>query len=141
MRAYIGYGDPSTYEETREALRQVNREPLEEVINDLSPQPGQSRPVLADSRDATIYAKVLRNADAHAALRKYRDLSLARQVVEQAELPLRLGQLRDRAAIIRDELERLDNVSPEVTAAVNELMRVVRGMQQLATPVREDDIA
>ena len=85
-----------------------------------------SRPVLADSRDATAYAKVLRNQRAHSVLRKYEDLPLAMQVVEQAELPLRLARLRDRAAILRDEMEKLDEVEPDVTLAVQELFRLVR---------------
>ena len=138
LREYIGYGQPSTYEEVIEALQGVDGEAIAEVIGDLSPRPSRVRPVLADSRDATAYAKVLRNERAHGVLRKYDDLQLAMQVVEQAELPLRIGRLRDRAAILRDEMERLDTVNPEVTAAVTELFRVVRAMQQLARPIDAD---
>jgi hypothetical protein len=141
LRAYIHYGDPSTYEETHEGLRRIDRDAFAEVLGDLSPQASQARPILADSRDATVYAKVLRNERAHGVLRRYDDLSLAKQVVEQTELPLRIGQLRDRAAILRDELERLDEIAPEVTSAVNDLVRVVRAMQQLARPVTENDVA
>ena len=138
LREYIGFGQPSTFEDVTNALRNVDGEAMAEVIGDLSPKPGRSRPVLADSRDATAYAKVLRNERAHSVLRKYDDLPLAMQVVEQAELPLRIGRLRDRAAILRDEMEKLDVVEPAVAAAVTELFRVARAMQQLARPV--DDV-
>jgi hypothetical protein len=140
LRTYIGYGTPGTYEETNSALQAIQREPLTEVVADLSPQPGQARPVLVDSRDATAYAKVLSNERAHAVLRKYNDLALAKQVIEQAELPLRIARLRDRAGILRDELERLDEIDPAVTTAVAELVRVVRSMQQLSRPIVDTDV-
>jgi hypothetical protein len=140
MRAYIHFESPATYDEVHQAFRHVEGGALAEVLGDLSPQPTQSRPVLADSRDATAYAKVLMNERAHSVLRKYGDLSLAKQVVEQAELPLRISQLRDRATILLDELQKLETIEPEVTAVVAELARVVRAMQQLARPLTDDDV-
>jgi ParB-like nuclease family protein len=64
IREHIGMGLPRTYGEISEALNNINKDGLQEVLEDLAPG-GNARPVLTDSRDVTVYGKVLRNDHAY----------------------------------------------------------------------------
>ena len=57
IRAYIGLGDPRTYNEVQEAFNGLKAEPLKEVLDDLTPQSGRKKALLADSRDVTDYGR------------------------------------------------------------------------------------
>jgi hypothetical protein len=93
IRAHIGLGDPRTLPEVRERLEKLDRDGLGEVIGDLTPQGSNKRPLLADSRDVTVYAQALNNDQARRALREYGNFELARQIVQEAGLSARLDIL------------------------------------------------
>lgn len=138
LRSFIAFGDPRTYEEVREALDDVEPQRVREVLLDLTPPRGREKAVLADSRDVTIYARVLTNSEAHAALRKYEDLSVARQIVEQADLPARVERVRRAIDLIVQEVHRVD-VSEELAEAVEDLFGVVRSLVAI-TRARPEDV-
>lgn len=93
LRAYIGLGDPRTLPAVRRDVATLDKAHLAEVLGDLTPAPGKKKPLLADSRDVTVYAQALHDEQAHRALRDRGDLELARQLVEEATLPDRLAAL------------------------------------------------
>lgn len=106
IRRYIGLDSPKSYEQVQEQVRETNGDALREVIGDLTPR-GAERPVLWDSRDVTVYGQVLRNDVAHEALRRYDDLTLAKQIVQLAELPQRLRNLRAQIDIAHTEAQQV----------------------------------
>jgi hypothetical protein len=126
IRTYIGFGSPKTFEEVGVALTTLKCEELSEVISDLSPRKNQ-KPVLADSRDVTVYGQVLDNEEAHRLLRRYDDLDIAHQVVAMESLSSRLRSLITSTDALREEIQRsLTEADPELEMAADELERSVR---------------
>jgi ParB-like nuclease domain len=131
IRRYVGLDSPRRYEEVREQIVRTSGERLREVVGDLTPR-GEQRPVLWDSRDVTVYGQVLTNPVAHDALRKYEDLTTARQIVQLAELPQRLRTLRsqiDVAALEAQQAEPTDDLvqaAEALSAAARALRATVR---------------
>jgi hypothetical protein len=119
LRAHLGLGDPRTLEEVRTQLEQLSRDGLAEVIGDLTPQGVSQRPLLADSRDVTVYAQALNIEQAHRALREYGNFELARQIVEEAELPDRLDSMVQALDSMITEASRASEL-PESMAALAE---------------------
>jgi hypothetical protein len=105
LRQYIGFNGARTYEEIEDGLKSLREKRLSEVVADLTPAPGERKAVLADSRDVTDYARVLVHKEAHRALRKFRDLVVARQIVDRTELPARLNRLADSLSVLLSEIE------------------------------------
>ena len=138
LRNYIGFGDARTFEEVKTALEGLLERNLREVFKDMMPGDGGQRAVLADSRDVTIYAAVLQNERAHAVLRKYDDLSLARQIVEQAEIPQRIRQIGRSVELLNREVER-QGAPHEALAPASELAALARSLVALVeVAVRTD---
>jgi hypothetical protein len=133
LREYIGLDNPRSYEDVRLALDNLDREHIEEVLGDMTPAEGTKRPVLADSRDVTIYALVLANSRAHSALRRYQDFEVARQIVEQAELPKRVRQLARSIELVIDEVSRAETQDVAVFEAAEELFAQARSLLAIAT--------
>ncbi len=106
LRAYIGFGNSRSYDEVEASLKLLREQQLREVLRDISPVEGSSRPVLGDSRDVTIYAQVLQNDRARQVLRDYGQLKLARQVIEQASMPQRIRQIGRSIEILIQEVGR-----------------------------------
>lgn len=127
LRRYIGLGSPRTYDEIQAALAGLDEDRLREVFADLSAGEGRRRPVLGDSRDVTVYAQVLQHPEARAALRKYDDLELARQVVERAELPARLRRLVDSVEVVLREVQR-EAAPSDALPVAEELSRLARSL-------------
>ena len=71
LRDYIGFGDPRTFSEVLGQFPHLRADALAEVIGDLTPDE-TGKAVIADSRLATDYARVLTNDQAHAVLRRNR---------------------------------------------------------------------
>ena len=69
---------------------------------------GRSRAVLGDSRDVTVYGRVLTDERARATLRKTGDLSLAKQVIEELGLGARIWRLVDSVKLFMDTLHRVE---------------------------------
>jgi hypothetical protein len=139
LKDYIGLGDPRTYPEVNDAIQHLNRDRLAEVISDLSPRNGQ-KAVLADSRDVTVYAAVLRNSSAREVLREYDDLQLARQVVDNAAMPARIQNVVDRLDLIiqeiqsgtRADVDSLRPVAEALFARASTLRTALRAMAEEA---------
>ena len=130
LRAYIGFGDARTFHEIERALGDLKEDQLREVLKDMTPQGGRRQAVLSDSRDVTIYALVLQNDTAHQVLREYDDLSLARQIVEQASVPRRIRQTGQSIDILIREISR-HGASQEALQPAIELFRLAQTLHDL----------
>ncbi len=98
---------------------------------------GERPPLLRDSRLVTVYGQVLQNDAAHKVLRKHRNLDVARQIVEMAELPIRIGDLRSRVLIARDEVELAD-WSQELDHASDALFKASRALRRAVQDLLDD---
>jgi hypothetical protein len=137
VRTYVGLNGARTYEEVREETARTNGPALQEVLGDLSPSNGD-RPLLNDSRDVTVYGKVLHHDVAHDVLRRYRDLGVARQIVELAELPERIYDLGERIDVARDEAERTE-YSDELGEAAEVLFASARSLRATIRALTDED--
>ena len=138
LRQYIGFGDAWTFREVESALESLSKDRLREVLRDMTPVEGRQRAVLTDSRDVTIYAAVLQNGRAHEVLRKYDDLALARQIVEQAEIPQRIRQIGRSVEVLNREVER-QNAPSEALAPARELAALARSLVALIEAAGQTD--
>ena len=127
LRNYIGIGSPKTASDVADDLLKIDCAKLCEVIADLTPSGEKTKPVLADSRDVTVYGQVLTSTKARPILRKYNDLQVAKQVVERENLPSQIGSIKDRIDAIREEIET-DSEKPDaqVSIAVDSLVKSAR---------------
>lgn len=137
VRKYIGLDGARSYAEVRDDIRHLPEGPLREVVGDLSSR-GDRPPLIRDSRDVTVYGQVLRNAVAHEVLREHQSLDVARQVVELAELPDRIEDLRQRIDVARSEAERAEYSEP-LEAASDSLLRAARSLRSTIRALGEDD--
>ena len=130
LRNYIGFGDARSFDEVKTALEGLREDHLREVLRDMTPEGGSRRAVLGDSRDVTIYAQVLQNERAHAVLREYDDLGLARQIVEQAAIPQRIKQIGRSVEVLNQEVAR-QGAPSEALAPARELASLARSLLAL----------
>lgn len=137
LREYLGIGTPRTYDEVTSAVAAVDQRRLTRVLNDLTPASGRGSAVVSDSRDITAYGLVLANDDAREVLDATHDLQLARQIVEHAELPARIGKL---AATVKTILTQIHHQAPsgELMEAVEELRGVVRTLHAAVASQQDD---
>ena len=139
LRKYIGFGDARTFQEVETRLEELSGDRLREVLKDMTPGEAGRRAVLADSRDVTIYAAVLQDDRAHEVLRRYEDLTLARQIVEQASIPQRIRQISQSVEILNREVER-QGAPIEALPPANELAALARSLFVLVEAyVKADD--
>ncbi|MCY4596179.1 MAG: ParB/Srx family N-terminal domain-containing protein [Bryobacterales bacterium] len=133
IRSYIGLKQARTYLEIEEALTEINRDGLAEVLRDLESGEGRNRAVLGDSRDVTIYGRALVDERARATLRKTGDLSLARQVVEELDLEARAQRLVRSLALFLETLQRapIADMSSSLLQATEELSRLARSARAI----------
>ena len=118
IRGYIGLRQARTYREIEAALEGIHGDKLAEVLGDLGRPSGGLRAVLGDSRDVTVYGRILTHEPARATLRKTRDLSLAKQIVDELDLEARAWRLVDSAKLLLDTLHRAETA--EVTRGLHE---------------------
>lgn len=144
IRSFIGLGDPRTYDEVVSAVQAVDGSALVELIGDLTPSPGR-KAVLQDSRDVTDYGRVLVDERAHSALRKYDNLDVARQIVNQEALPERVGRISADLDLIMEEVYRLersahsDVLGHELRRESERLFGVARSLRSAVRDIFEDD--
>lgn len=131
IRAHLGLGDPRTLEEVREQLERLSGDGLAEVIGDLTPQGASKRPLLADSRDVTVYAQALVNEQAHRALREYGNFELARQIVEEAGLPERLDAMVQSLDSMIAEASRASQLPERMSALVESLASLASSLKAI----------
>jgi hypothetical protein len=132
LRNYIGLGDPRSFDEVAASLSGLDRDNLAEVLGDLVPTRGRQKPLVADSRDVTVYAQALHNEQAHIALRDYEDFELARQIVEEAGLEERLVSLRQALELTMTEVTRARNLESSVVEAARDLAQVADALRAVA---------
>jgi hypothetical protein len=131
LREYIGFGNAATYEEVKNRLGKLEPVRLSEVISDLLPRADGRAAVLDDSRDVTVYGRALTDNRAHSVLRKTGDLELARQVVDELDLPSRIRKIARKCDILREEVETV-KMTQDLRDAIGELAIKVRTLSLLA---------
>ena len=141
IREHIGLNGARTYQEIEEALKGIRGDRLEEVLGDLKSSEGRARAVLGDSRDVTAYGRVLANERARDTLRKTRDLSLAKQVVEELGLGARAWRLVESVKLFVDNLHRveLEEIPDDLREATEELANVSRSARDIVKGRLEEE--
>jgi hypothetical protein len=139
LREFIGIHWPRRFEEVEPALAELEPQRIEEVLRDLTPQNG-SPPLVADSRDVTVYGQALQNEMAYNAMRRYSNLEIARQIVEEAALPTRIRKATASIEAISDQVTRSETVADEVVTAADELANVARGLFDIARGRTRPDV-
>jgi hypothetical protein len=136
VRHYIGLNGARGYDDVREDIEAVEEGPLREVVGDLTSRKGRP-PLLRDSRLVTVYGRILQHPVAHDVLRRHEDLDVARQVVDMAELPDRLLDLRHRVDLARAEAERSE-YAEDLMDAAEALFRAARSLRSTVQDLAED---
>lgn len=131
IREYVGFGSAKTFAEVEEGLSKVSEARLGEVLGDLTPQEGHQKALVADSREVTDYGRIITNKRAAAALRKYRDIALARTIIDEIALPQRIERIADNCKLIVEELHGVDG-SAELARAAEELLGVARSIRDIS---------
>jgi hypothetical protein len=138
LREFIGFNGARTYEEVQTSLTSLRQDQLAEVLGDLTPSKRTGRAVLGDSRDVTVYSRVLANTEAHRALRQYEDLQVAKQVVEHSALPRRVQHIADSVSVILSEVQRL-GPPKDLLAPSEELFSLAKSLRTLARAEHDSD--
>lgn len=124
------------YREVLKAVKRVSAERVGDIVSDLVPE--DDRPaILRDSRDVTVYGRVLANDRARKLLRSRRDLDIARQVIEDVELAAKLRKEAGRLDVLRNELARVE-MTPDLAEAVADVYAIARQMNSLAKSERTE---
>jgi hypothetical protein len=131
LRSYIGFNNAVTYAEVKNQLKKLDPAKLKEVLSDLLPRADGRPPVLDDSRDVTVYGRALTDKRAHSVLRKTGDLDLARQVVDELDLPSRIRKIARKCDVLREEVEAVQ-MTQDLKDAIGELTVKVRTLNSLA---------
>ena len=113
-----------------DAIEKISPKRVGAVVDDLLPSNGTSA-VLKDSRDVTTYGRVLANDRALKILRSKRDFELARQVIEDVELEVKVRRIVARLDLLQQELARIE-ITPTLRSAVDDLFATARTMRSLA---------
>lgn len=136
IKSFIGFNGARSYPEVRRAFEKLRKKPLAEVLGDLQPNDALP-PVLLDSRDVTDYGRILANEHAYKTLRRYRDFSAARQVISEADLPVRLKRLANQIEVITSDLAHYDIDTSAVDAA-EDVFRAARSLRATAQAALKD---
>ena len=124
------------YPAVRRAIKNISPAKVGEIIKDLLPRDGGPA-VLKDSRDVTTYGRVLAHERARKVLRSKHDLDLARQVIEDLELGVKLRRQANRMDVLRQELARIE-ITPDLTEAVEEIYSVAKQMRSLVRAAADE---
>ncbi len=127
IRKYIGLGDTREYGEIKPALKGLNSVNLKRVVSDWTPPEDRKKAVVEDSRDITDYGRILQHPKAAAVLARYGDFAIARQIVDEADLPKRLEKIANQCQVILQEVQGTAG-SKELVAAAEQLLNVVRAI-------------
>jgi hypothetical protein len=136
VRRYIGLNSARSYDEVKHDISRLPEPPLREVVEDLSSR-GGTPPLVRDSRQVTVYGQILQDEHAREVLRAQRNFEIARQIVEMAELPVRIDDLRARVLLARDEAERA-TWSSELLEAADLLFRAARSLKRAVEDLAEE---
>ena len=130
IRRHIGLGRGRTYEEIESALSDMHGERLAEVIGDLTSKPGKRQSVLGDSRNVTVYGRVLASKEAYSTLRSTNDLGLARKVIDDLDTASRTWRLVEEVKLLMSAVHRAE-VTEELRGAADELYALTRSLQAI----------
>jgi hypothetical protein len=137
IRRYIAFDDAREYLEIKRALRKLDEAHLRRVLQDIGPPAESKKALLEDSRQLTDYGRILANPKAASLLERYKDFSLAKQVVDQADLPRRIERLKRECEILLQEVQTA-KPSDEIVAAVQDLLMIVRTILGAAKELRAE---
>ena len=137
LREFLGMGWPKRFDQVEAALAELDTDHLREVIGDMTPN--GTPPLLADSRDITVYGLALANSQAYAAMRKFGSLDVARQIVEEADIPERIRRVVATIEAIQEMVTRAGRVDVDVVGASEELASVARALRAVAKDSQGDD--
>ncbi len=138
IRAYIGLGEVSTYQDVTDALKHLHDKQLARVIGDLTPPVQGGKALVEDSRDITDYGRILQSERASSMLARYRDFDLAQRIVSEGDLPARLRRLRDECNAALQEVQQVD-ATKDLLAAASELNAVARSIVGAVREALTDD--
>jgi hypothetical protein len=135
IREYIGIGNPRTYADVKKCVREAHASRLAEVIGDLSMRSGDRRPLVGDSRDITAYGRILVDEAAHAALRKFEDFEVARQIVERKGFAAQIDTITSSISSILEELAKSGDaaLAADLAAPVKRLNGLSRSLGAIVT--------
>lgn len=136
LKEFIGFDSARPFSELESALAEVNADHFGEVIDDLTPKEN-STALLTDSRDITVYGQILTNEAAHRVLRKSNNLEVAKQMVEEAELPARIRHTADIVSAIMDRLATNESLNSELSELSNATEHLYETVRNLRGAVRE----
>jgi hypothetical protein len=126
------------YGTLRAQIEEVNEGELSGILQDLTPPSDKARPILGDSRDVTNYSDVLANDRAVSAMREFRSLSLAVEIVQQGELSDRLREMTRSVEVLTLDVRRYE-VGEEEIALADEFAASARSLRgAIAATVAED---
>jgi len=138
VRTFIGLIDVSTVDEVKVASENLDVASLRQVIGDLTPAENGVKPVLWDSRDVTVYGKVLAEPRARESLEKFGDLSVARQIVERGEIVERLRAITRSVDVITQDIDSYD-IDTDTSAAAIGLVSSARTLSSTIKGRLEDE--
>ncbi|WP_457972303.1 hypothetical protein [Arthrobacter sp. D1-17] len=138
VRRYIGLDAVSTVDEVRTVSKTLNPLGLRQVITDLTPADSGTKPVLWDSRDVTIYGKVISNERALASLMKFGDLAVARQIVERGAVTERLRTITRSIEAITQDIDSYE-INSDTEAVAAALVSAARTLSATIKGRLEDD--
>lgn len=137
IRRFINFPESREYQEIKRALRQLNAKNLTRVLGDLTP-PGESKKALVeDSRQITDYGRIVLNSKALRILERYKDFSLAKQVVDEADLPRRIERIKRECEIVLQEVQTAKG-SDEILTAAQDLLTIARTIVGAAKELRAE---
>lgn len=130
VRSFIGLEDAMDYQTIEDRLNHLNGVNLQMVLGDLVPQEGARVALLQDSRDVTVYGRVLAHDAAREALLSYRDLDLAAQIADGSTLPQKIRNITKSVDLLSKNIDSYDIGPSEVEAAAN-LFNMTRSLNVL----------
>ncbi len=131
------------YESVTTSTQGMSRKNTEAVLKDLTPQDGERKALLNDSRDATDYSAVLGSPAALEVLRQYRRLDLATEIARGSDFDSRLTRVLEGLQVAtREVLEgvNVDSRSLEVaTGIAREARNLVALIEANVAPAPTDE--
>lgn len=135
VRRYIGLAESRSRDEVVAAIEGLDVGSLRDVLGDLTPRDG-GRAILSDSRQVTLYGRVLANERAREALRRYESLSVAAQIIRVESLPERIRDLAKLTEVLLKEVNDAEHTE-ELERAATELFGMARTLKASVDGLKE----